>query len=345
MFEPADTRSIIVDASVLREAFVPEDAIHRDREVNALSQVLQPVTRGQPAAPVLLTGPSGAGKTTIATFAAQRLREAALDAAAVHVNCWQAHTAFKTLYEVLRGIGRGVDVHRQSTPRDELLAELADRQGQLVVVLDEVDQLDDPGLLYDLYQLRGVSMVLVTNEEQSLLQGLDDRLRSRLQTAETVTFDAYRSEQLVDILAARADHGLAPETIGDDHLRRIADAAGGDARVAISVLRNAARAADAAGADRITAEHVTAAIPDGRQAVRARTLDALRPRQRELYELLRETGEIAPGALYDRYVERVEAPRTKRTIRSWLQKLTQYNLVAASGNGPDRTYRPVDPPE
>ncbi|MFB6194104.1 MAG: Cdc6/Cdc18 family protein, partial [Halobaculum sp.] len=302
---PVREGRMIEDARVLREGFVPNDAIHRDAEVNALSRTLDPITRGEPAEPALITGPSGVGKTTVARFVVEQLQQATLDLAAVHVNCWQAHSRFKTVYEILDQLGRTVDVHRRSTPYDELLDRLAAVEGPPVVVtLDEVDQLEDTRVVYDLYQLSGYSTTLITNDETAFLSSLDGRVHSRLAAAETVAFDPYTVSELVDILAARVDHGLVPGAITDTQLRRIADAAAGDARVALSILRSGARRAEYDGRDRITDADVAAAVPEGRRAVRTKNLEALRPAQRELFELLVECGEIAPGALYDRYVDR-----------------------------------------
>jgi orc1/cdc6 family replication initiation protein len=342
-FAGAISDRMIEDARVLREEFVPTDVVHRDGEVDALSHVLDPVTDGDLAEPALITGPSGAGKTTITKFVVGRLRESALDVESVHVNCWQSYSRFKAAYSILEGLGRTVDVHRRSTPHDELLDRLADYGGPPVVVtLDEVDQLEDARLVYDLYRLDRFSFVLITNDEAALLADLDDRVRSRLHTAETIQFDRYHVGELVDILAARVEHGLAPDAITGEQLRWIADAAAGDARVGLSILRSAARYADRAGVDAITDAHIEAAIPAARQEVRSKNLDALRPDQRLVFEILQDAEELPPREIYERYTNRVEDPRTKRTVRSWLGKLVKYNLVKASGSGPNRTYRVRD---
>jgi orc1/cdc6 family replication initiation protein len=327
------------DARVLREGFVPKDVIHRDHEVNALSRVLDPLARGEPTEPALVSGPSGVGKTTITKFVVSHLREEVLDVVTVHLNCWQAYSRFKATYEVLRELGESVDIRRQSTPHDELLNRLNTYEGPpVIVVLDEADQLEDARLIYDLYRLPRFAMILVTNDEEQLLSGLDDRVRSRLHTAETVHFDSYHTRELVDILAARIDHGLVHDAVSDEKLHRMADAAGGDARVGLSILRSAARQADQESVERLSDDHVEAAIPEGRNEVRTKNLNTLRSQQRDLYEILVDAGELAPKELYDCYCERVEDPRTKRTMRSWLQKLAHYDLVAASGEGPSRTY-------
>ncbi|WEL22632.1 Cdc6/Cdc18 family protein [Halorhabdus sp. BNX81] len=333
---------MIEDARVLREEFVPNDVVHRDGEVDALSAVLEPVVEGQPPESALLTGPSGAGKTTIAKFVVGRLRETALDVESIHVNCWQSYTRFKALYRILEGLGRTIDVHRQSTPHDELLDRLEAYDGPPVIVtLDEVDQLEDGHLIYDLYRLPAFAVVLITNDEEELLAGLDERVRSRLHTAQTIHFDRYDVDELTDIMADRVDHGLSADAVDFDQLRWIADAAAGDARVGLSILRSAARRADRDGADAIAASHIEAAIPEARQEVRSRALDALHKEQRKVFEILQKSDGLPPREVYDRYVAAVTDPRTKRTVRSWLQKLEQYNLVEADGSGPTRTYRVI----
>jgi len=53
--------------------------------------------------------------------------------------------------------------------------------------------------------------------------------------------------------------------------------------------------------------------------------------------------EASPQELYEAYADRVDDPRSERTVRRYLNKLIDYNLVASSGCGPDRTYEPVEP--
>ena len=56
---------MITDARVLQPEFIPSEVQHRDAEVNHLSSALDPITNGQSPDPVLLHGPSGAGKIYI----------------------------------------------------------------------------------------------------------------------------------------------------------------------------------------------------------------------------------------------------------------------------------------
>ena len=323
---------------MLLDDFLPREVVHRHEEMNRLAGALEPVVAGDRPQDALLVGPSGAGKTCIARYSLDRLQEQALGVDTHYVDCWQHSNRFRLLYKILEGVGTTYDVHR-STPHDELLRRLEELSDPYVIVLDEVDQVEDKSLLRELYAIPEITMVLVANRERDVTGTLDERLRSRLRSGETIRFGRYSDEELVSILEDRVRWGLDPDAVSRDQLDRIAAAAAGNARDAISVLRLAARDAQRDGADRISDERIEAAIPAARREIRQKNAEKLSPHQRTVYDLLVEHGPLAPGDLYDRYRAAVDDPRTRRTIRSYLTKLERYNLVESEGEGPSRRYR------
>jgi len=334
---------MIRDARVLRAGFVPREVEHRDAEVNHLSSVLEPITNGEPADTAIVTGPSGAGKTCISKFVTERLREEVLDVGAIYVNCWRNYTRFRTLYQILDDLGATIDIHRQSTPHDELVDRLQQHDGpRTVVILDEVDQLEDPSVIYHLHSLPQFAIICIANKEEELFSRVDDRLVSRLRSSEHVRMDKYHDEQLYDILSSRAKWGLDEDVITDDQLYRIADAAAGDARLAIGILRTAASTADRENQEQITDDILRDSADDARAQIKQRSLDSLTPHQRTVYDIVREHGPLGPSEIHDRYTEEVDDPRTKRTVRTYLSKMEQYNLVEAEGTSRDREYSLVD---
>ena len=154
--------------------------------------------------------------------------------------------------------------------------------------------------------------------------------------------DKYHDEQLYDILSTRAKWGLNEDIITDDQLYRIADAAAGDARLALGILRTAASTADRENRDRITDDILLNAAEDARAQIKQKSLDSLTPHQRVVYDIVREHGPLGPSEIHERYTEEVDDPRTKRTIRTYLSKMAQYNLLAAEGTSRDREYSLVD---
>jgi len=336
---------MIRDARVLRAGFIPKEIEHRDAEVNHLSSVLEPITNGEPADTAVVTGPSGAGKTCIAKFVTERLREEVLDIETTYVNCWRNYTRFRTLYQILDDLGQTIDIHRQSTPHDELVDRLQQYDGpRTVIILDEVDQLEDPGVLYDFHSLEQFALVCIANKEEELFSRVDDRLVSRLRSSEHVRMDKYHDEQLYDILRARAKWGLDEDVITDDQLYHVADAAAGDARLAIGILRTAASEADREDEERITGEMLLDAADDARAQIRQTSLDSLTPHQQTVYEIVHEDGPLGPGAIHERYSDAVDDPRTKRTVRTYLSKMVQYNLLEADGTSRDRQYSVITEP-
>lgn len=332
---------MIRDARVLQADFVPDELEHRNAEINALSSTLTPIIDGQSGESSLLLGPSGSGKTCVAQFTVDQLCKNVHDINTQYINCWQDYARFQVLYRLLETIGNTVNIHRRSTPKDELLDRLQQYDGSpVVVILDEVDQLEDKRVLYDLYQTPKITMILITNHEHDLFSQLDDRLSSRLHPCMRISFEKYPLDELVSILEARTRWGLVDGAIQTDELTLIADAAAGDARIAIGVLRNAARLAEQSGTQRITADIVHRAIPEGRQDVRQKTIEQLTTHQRALYDILCDRGELTPGTLYEAYRNRVDEPKTNRTVRNYLTKMEHYRLIHAEGENRARTYRP-----
>ncbi|ELZ38526.1 Orc1-type DNA replication protein [Halorubrum saccharovorum DSM 1137] len=336
---------MIRDARVLRAGFVPREVEHRDAEVNHISSVLEPITNGEPADTAIVTGPSGVGKTCVSKFVTERLREEVLDVEATYVNCWRNYSRFRTLYQILDDIGATIDIHRQSTPHDELIDRLQQYDGpRTVVILDEVDQLGDPSLIYDLHSMEQFAVICIANKEEELFSRVDDRLVSRLRSSEHVRMDKYHNEQLYDILSARTKWGLENGVITDDQLFQIADAAAGDARLAIGMLRSAASTADRENHEDITNDILLDAAEDARAQINQKSLDSLTPHQRVVYDIVRDHGPLGPSEIHDRYTEAVDDPRTKRTVRAYLSKMTQYNLLEADGSSRDREYTAIDQP-
>ena len=250
-----------------------------------------------------------------------------------YVNCWQNFSEFRTLYRILDGLGKTIDIHRQSMPRDELYERLRTYDGPpCVVILDEADQLEAKRLLYTLHKLPQFSMLLIANRERELFASADERLTSRLRGSERVRFDRYSADELVSIMAARARWGLEADAIADDQLATMADAAGGDARVALSILRTAARQAH---------QQYEAAIPEAHVERHEKDVETLNSHQYTLYEIIEDYGEISPSDLYEEYKERMDDPKTNRTVRNYLSKMDQYDVIEAAGTSRDRTYRSV----
>ena len=332
---------MIQDARVLQDDHLPQEVVHRHGEMSQLGGALEPVVDGDRPQHALLTGPSGAGKTCIARATLDRLQEQVLDVHIAHVDCWLHTSDFRVLYKLLESIGTTYDIHRTS-PLDKLIQRLEDIEKPYLIILDEADQLDDLSLLRRLYAIPQITMILITNRERDLLDPLDSRLQSRLRSTEHVTFDKYTDEELLAILTDRVEWGLEHDAATEDQLQRMTEASYGNARDAIGILRSAARRAERDNSTHIRDEDIDVAIPEARSELRQKSLNRLSSHQLAIYQVLRDDDELMPKEIFTRYKQRIDDPKSKRTVRKYLGKLEQYNLVESGGRGPSRVYKAVN---
>ncbi|EMA48698.1 Cdc6/Cdc18 family protein [Halococcus thailandensis] len=296
---------MITDGRVLEDNFVPREIEHRNDQMNALADALHPITEGRSALPTFLLGPSGSRKTCLVRIGLDRLREECPSIAYQFVSCWEDYSRFRVLYQIVRTIDPGT-VDRRTATTGTLLDRLKEFDGQVIVTLGEVDQLHDAKVLYDLYTTHGVSVVLIVNDVEDLFSRLDDRIVSRLRGTKRIRLDRYTVDELVSILGERACLGLRPVVVDRDRLAHIADAAAGDARVAINILRCAAEEAERDNADEISSAMIADAVDAARDDVQRKQVDEFSPHQRTVYEIVRERGSVSGGDLQEAYRDRVD---------------------------------------
>ncbi len=315
--------------------------------MNEVTDALAPVEDGFRAENCFLFGPSGAGKTTVARAAVRELRREVLDLPTAYVNCWADYTRNGVLERIAKElVGAAV---RQNAPIRELTETIqAGLTGPAVVILDEVDQISDSKVLYDLHTIHGVAWICIANREIDLLADLDDRIRSRVSVGYSVNFDRYDETTVTEILHRRAREGLDPSAVERSVLKRIAQLAEGDARTAITALRVAARKATSEGLSTIPVRFVESSLVDAKDEVRRKTISKLNPHQRSLFRVLERDGPLIQKHLYEKYREEHADPISLRALRkSHLPKMEHYNLITSSRDNRGRKYRvvPVDSAE
>lgn len=323
---------------VLDDEVTPEHelVVHRRDELEALLHDLRP-RREDVTGHSYLIGPAGVGKTMVAKVALEKLREDGVDFRSAYVNCWEHYERNDILFEVADSLLSEV-FHRTSTPRGDLLSALADDPDvPRYVILDEVDQLADKRVLYDLHRRPNIKIVYIANTEEELFANLDDRVVSRVGVGNRIEFDAYSVSELAAILRKRAEYAFGGCFLSDQQFEQMARAADGDARRAIRILRVAAETAERESRS-ITDADIEAAIPRALDQIRQKSIDQLNDHQRCLYNIIKEKGEISPRALIQTYRLRMDDPRTERTVRTYLSKMCQYRLIKSKGSTRSKRY-------
>ena len=333
---------IIKNLEALTEQFIPGRVIHRDGQLKAIRDCLKPVLNDMPPINAFLHGSPGTGKTCISRYVTGELR-ANSSILGSYVNCWENPSGFRVIYNILKDFGMELAVHRKGTPQDELLEVLKKKLegNRAVIILDEVDRIADDKILYDLSGIRNASLILIANPENAFYRA-DQRVRSRLASAENIEFLSYGTGEVLEILRDRAEWGLVPGAIRDSQLERIAQASGGDARIAIECLRVLSESAENRGMERIGDSMVGNIL---KNIVKCNVTERLNPHQKVILELLK-SGEMDSGRLF-RELQNLSQKRgleeiTDRTFRRYLEGLVRYGRINPSGTGRWRAYSLAD---
>lgn len=327
--------SVIEGARVLTAEYLPNEMVARDSERQEIARNLRPMTEGQPPIDMLLYGSPGTGKTSMARYVVEELKSE-MFADSAYVNCFSQKSKFEIFYEML---DKKLTVPRDGTSTEKVIELFREkvRESPTVIVVDEVDQVTDDEVLFELSKLRDTGLIMIANDA-NIFGHFDQRVRSRLSGVRKIRFRSYSTDQLTEILKRRRKHGLRTGSVSNDQLRSIARAADGDARIAVNSLRTAAQEAEKQGMEEITEDVVSEAVEESKDRTRLSSLERLNKHQKAIYQILQESGETRMSDLYQAYCEEVDDNKSKRTVRRYLNKMEAYEVIESSGSKKAKRY-------
>jgi cell division control protein 6 len=249
---------IIIKEEVLLPNYLPDELLHRDREMKTIAEAIKPLLKKREPDNQFIHGKSGTGKTSCIKFLINQLLEHSPSVLPVYVNCWETATKAAIYNKIIEAME--LPLPRRGLSADELLERvlqyIKNYNKPVLLVLDELDGLKQQELLYVIGRANEKEGVLfgiigISNNPE-FISKLDPRTRSSLRFSD-LEFKEYNEEQLFSILNDRASLGLAPDTYDERLLRKIArNVEDGSARVALEHLWKAAKHAENNGTSKIT---------------------------------------------------------------------------------------------
>lgn len=334
---------MLKDPGVFDIAWVPGDLRHREDELQRLATSL--TRRAYHDTPLRIIGPSGVGKTAVVRYALEDMAHNAEDIRTAYVDAWTQRRSQRTLHAILSDLAPTTGTLHPKSQTRELLQGIREAVAdRAVVVIDEADMLQHSDLLVELHAIEDLHLVLVANRDDDIVEDLGPIQSRSLQDGHRLDFEPYSVTALVDILRPRVAagiHGGVDERV----LEAIAERADGDARNAIKCLEMAARLADARERDQLDEDLVAEAMERAKAYVRQKASERLRREEHIIYDIVREKGEAQMGEIYRTYEARVADPKSQRSVRKWLRKMTAYNLLGSEGQTADRVYKYVEVPD
>ncbi|RDZ53099.1 AAA family ATPase [Haloferax sp. Atlit-4N] len=337
---------MITDPRVFEDEYLPRELRHREGAVEELSRTFGAALDGKRADDVLITGPSGVGKTVLARHTLGKLEAfAAVDHA--HIECLGTTTG-EILRTALREHHVQVDV-ALNTPVEVLREQLREAVDQpYILVLDEADTLPNTEALEYITRVPKVSIVAICHDADRWLARAPSTVRQNI--TGPIKLERYGVNELSSILRARADQGLPRGAVTNNQLQTIADEVAGVARFGIQALRAAAELADERGRSSIHGPDINDSFERAQHRIRKSNLRSLPFHHHVLYALVHEAGELPASDLHTKYEEVSQdiyyghdlTPIGKRSRRNKLAKLQEYDLIESEGPPQNRVYRVLD---
>lgn len=331
--------SIITDARVLTADHLPNKMVHREGERQEIARCLKPLVEGGNPENMLIYGSPGTGKTAMANYVVEELKEEVF-ANSSYVNCFSQKSRFEIFYELL---DQKLTTPRDGTSTEKIIDmfEKKTREEPTIAIIDEVDQITDDEVLYELSRFQNVAMIFIAND-QKIFSHFEDRVRSRFSGMRRIHFRRYEKDELADILKLRRKHGLSDSSVSDEQLEEISGRAGGDARMAVNALRFASREAEIQELNEITNDIIEEAVSDAYDENRFESLSRLNKHQKAAYKILQEEGKMQIGELYDKYEKKIEDEKSRRTLLRYLKKMANYDILEMKGSTSSATYKLVE---
>jgi len=349
--------SLFTDKGVLQSAFIPENVLHRDSELQQVAGILGTCLRGERPSNLFIYGKTGTGKTVTTKILINQLTRVAQKSGRkiqlLYLNCKLKKIA-DTEYRLIAQLGRelGKEIPITGLPTDEVYKQFyasVDAEPQtLILVLDEIDQLikkTGDGVLYNLTRMNEeltrarVSIVGISND-LTFTNNLDPRAKSSL-SEEEVVFPPYNAIQLQDILRDRASLAFKSGVLGEGVIEKCAAYAArehGDARRALELLRVAAEIAERNNELLVMTSHIDLAekkMED--QGVMDLVKTQPRQFQVSLYSILllssKKKDGVFTGEVYELYKQLCEKihlpPLTQRRVSDIIAELDMMGIVNA----------------
>ncbi|MBU0532679.1 AAA family ATPase [Patescibacteria group bacterium] len=339
-FDDNDTySSIIISEEILLPDYLPDDLIHRNKELQSIADSIKPIIKKRTPDNLFIHGPSGSGKTCCIKHILKQLSSYSTAILPVYVNCWENQTQMAIYNRIIEEMR--LPLPRRGLATDEIFSKICEYaknyKKPILLVLDELDGLRHMELLYVVARANEKMLmfgIIGISNNKELLSKLDTRIRSSLRFSE-MEFKHYSEEELISILKLRAEKALTKTSFDERLLAKIARSAeDGSARIAISLLWKSAKHAEKAGRAKIMLqdlEDILSEQPSYKDEFNLSAEELL------ILELLKN-GKLQSSDIYDAFIKKI--PKTKRQIRNYLDLLEKKGIIESEKFEADGILRP-----
>jgi len=270
-----NAQPIFNDKRVLQSSYMPDEIIHREKQMEEIARILAPALRNERPSNLFVYGKTGTGKTISIRRTVDELLKISVSQKiplkVIYLNCKLkkvADTEYRLVAQIAREMGKAIPA--TGLPTEEVYKifynELDRQQSLFIIILDEIDQVvkkigDE--LLYNLTRINSelsnsqICLIGISNDTQ-FTSYLDSRVKSSL-SEEDILFPPYDALQLQDILRKRSEIAFKEGVMEPGVIEKCAAYAArdhGDARRALDLLRVSGELCERNGDSKITLKYL-----------------------------------------------------------------------------------------
>lgn len=316
--------SLFVNEMVLDFDYMPHIIKYRENQQGYLAECIKPLLLNRNGRNLIITGKPGIGKTIAVKHIFNELKKEDDKIKTIYVNCWKKDSPYKVALEICNQIGyRWI----QNKKTDELVKEIAKilNKGKVVFCFDEVDKLNDLGIIYSLLEdIHRKTIFLITNDSE-FLSKIDDRIKSRLM-ADSLEFKPYNYEETKGILSQRRDAALVPGVFDESSFMEIVDKTFEleDIRTGLFLLRECGNIAESRSSKKIEDPDCAKAIEKLKE-FKKKKLSDLDDEELFVLEIVKNNSEKMAMEVYETYKKKHD--KSYKTFQRKLKDLEKGGFI------------------
>ena len=336
--------SIFKNRNALSPDYIPKVLPNRMKHVEKLGRQIQKFLDGH-TTHVLISGRPGTGKSATIRYVFREMKENKKPLFS-YVNCFNKTTKMGVLYSIVLDFFKEKRPTRKMPSRrgiaydemlDSLKKELEKSSTKVVLCLDEVDQLREKDLIYDLLRIRWNSnciQVIGISNNPLVFKDLDPRTKSRLYPLKEIPFNPYSKNEMREIIQERTDEAFGEGNVDNEAINFLADFTvrkKGDVRVARETLIRAAEYAGKSGQNRLTLNHLKEKLKMTEHAKAISVIRNISEREKFLLKMIPEKGITYPK--FYKIFRELDGGIGDRMLRNYMERLHKLNLINMEQTG------------